>query len=65
MQQTNCHNCGAVITGPTCEYCGTRFEFEPVKEVDVEFRSESIASFAAALQAGMISTNEARRLFRF
>jgi methionyl-tRNA synthetase len=22
---TNCPNCGAVITGPQCEYCGTRF----------------------------------------
>lgn len=22
---TNCPNCGAVITGPKCEYCGTRF----------------------------------------
>lgn len=25
MNQTNCPNCGAVITGPECEYCGTRF----------------------------------------
>lgn len=22
---TNCPNCGAVITGPKCEYCGTVF----------------------------------------
>ena len=22
---TNCPNCGAPITGPSCEYCGTRF----------------------------------------
>lgn len=64
--QTNCHNCGAVITGPTCEYCGTRFDIKVKEEaVDVEFRRESIASFAAALQAGMITTNEARRLFGF
>lgn len=26
MTQTNCPNCGAVITGPKCEYCGTAFE---------------------------------------
>ena len=27
--RTNCPNCCAVITGPICEYCGTRFpEFE-------------------------------------
>ena len=23
--RTNCPNCCAVITGPICEYCGTRF----------------------------------------
>lgn len=23
---TNCPNCGAVITGPKCEYCGTVFK---------------------------------------
>ena len=23
---TNCPNCGAPITGPRCEYCGTVFE---------------------------------------
>lgn len=26
MTQTNCPNCGAVITGPKCEYCGTVFD---------------------------------------
>lgn len=24
-KQTNCPNCGAVITGVKCEYCGTNF----------------------------------------
>lgn len=24
-KQTNCPNCGAVITGLKCEYCGTNF----------------------------------------
>lgn len=23
---TNCPNCGAIVTGSICEYCGTRFE---------------------------------------
>ena len=27
---TNCPNCGAVITGPQCEYCDTRFDIDPV-----------------------------------
>lgn len=26
---TNCPNCGAVITGPKCEYCGTVFKKQP------------------------------------
>ena len=25
ISQTNCHNCGALIKGPECEYCGTIF----------------------------------------
>lgn len=36
MNQTNCHNCGAPITGPECEYCGTRFTIrvvEPEREI--------------------------------
>ena len=24
-KQTNCPNCGAIITGVKCEYCGTNF----------------------------------------
>lgn len=31
---TNCPNCCAVITGPICEYCGTRFpEFEQYYQI--------------------------------
>lgn len=28
VHRTNCPNCCAVITGPICEYCGTRFDGE-------------------------------------
>ena len=28
----NCPNCGAPITGPKCEYCGTVFEHKPNEE---------------------------------
>ena len=64
--QTNCHNCGAVITGPTCEYCGTRFEFEPVKEPEnLEFKVGISASEAQLafyeFMLGTITPNEARR----
>lgn len=30
---TNCPNCCAVITGPFCEYCGTRFRDDPEKAI--------------------------------
>lgn len=32
-RRTNCPNCCATITGPICEYCGTRFsEFETLNQ---------------------------------
>jgi len=31
MSKTNCPNCGAVITGAMCEYCGTVFNLETVE----------------------------------
>lgn len=68
MNQTNCHNCGAPITGSTCEYCGTRFnirvvEEEPVVEpIGTVTFGISMAEFSAALAAyGLITPNEARR----
>ena len=33
MIPTNCPNCGAVITGHTCEYCGTVFNSEDVSNI--------------------------------
>lgn len=60
MTQTNCHNCGAPITGSTCEYCGTRFNIR-VAEEPVTF-SISISEMNAALvSAGILTFNEARR----
>lgn len=33
-RRTNCPNCCAIITGPICEYCGTRFpEFEQYYQI--------------------------------
>ena len=31
--RTNCPNCGAPITGPFCEYCGTVFDISETKKV--------------------------------
>ena len=38
-KMTNCPNCGAVITGTVCEYCGTRFEDDGIK---IELDGKSI-----------------------
>lgn len=74
MNQTNCPNCGAVITGPECEYCGTRFNIR-VAEPEIEhlkFKLELSAFQAAeahdaAFKAllGILSPNEARRRIDF
>lgn len=63
MNQTNCHNCGAPITGPECEYCGTRFN---IRVVELELKLSALkaaeahdAAFEVLL--GMLSPNEARR----
>lgn len=40
---TNCPNCGAVITGPKCEYCGTVFNPNPSQYVSVyKYEAENI-----------------------
>lgn len=73
MNQTNCHNCGAPITGPECEYCGTRFN---IRVVEPEIESVKLELKLSALKAaeahdaafevllGMLSPNEARRRMR-
>ena len=33
---TNCPNCGAIITGPKCEYCGTIFARQNTKSTYTE-----------------------------
>jgi len=34
---TNCKNCGAVLKGDKCEYCGTRYSL-----IDTDFKSPAI-----------------------
>jgi len=40
MKLTNCKNCGAVLTGNKCEYCGTQYfdfcEVKPNKPVYIQ-----------------------------
>ena len=41
---TNCPNCGAPITGPECEYCGTWFpELERTTEAEIKARTKTLA----------------------
>jgi hypothetical protein len=67
---TNCPNCGAPITGPICEYCGTMFEQkDPAVRLGISTQEslEAIQRFAEAVNGASnafnqlaISRNEAR-----
>lgn len=73
---TNCPNCGAPITGPKCEYCGTVFperiysikartmlelEAEHLKRnMAVEKLYESAIFAMRAYSSGIFTYNEAR-----
>lgn len=37
---TNCPNCGGVLTGNKCEYCGTHVRY--ANEVDIDFKGKPI-----------------------
>ena len=42
-RRTNCPNCCATITGPICEYCGTRFpEFEQHYQIMMTTENQEI-----------------------
>lgn len=69
---TNCPNCGAVITGPQCEYCGTVFETAktvvthyadgvPYCTTVQERQNISVELF----DKGLISANELRELLKY
>ena len=43
VDMTNCPICGAVITGPQCEYCGTRFRLYSENEL-VAAKTKALAN---------------------
>lgn len=49
---TNCPNCGAPITGPVCEYCGTMHK---------SHYSGDASYICSLVEYGLITPNEARR----
>jgi hypothetical protein len=71
---TNCPNCGAVITGPVCEYCRTIFkrqsdidalisENERLKNLTAveQLYTEAVMAMRA-YRNGLLTANEVRRL---
>lgn len=62
---TNCPNCGAPITGPKCEYCGTRFpEYRKSSECWAETVNGDRIIFNG-VSSGILTPNEAREMMGF
>lgn len=66
---TNCPNCGAVITGPICEYCDTRFPwFDESKYVPAENykayqnKIDRLLAECKTIECSVLTANEYRRL---
>lgn len=60
----NCINCGAVLKGDICEYCGTRYKDEEI-QVDLgennmfgefKFGGQTYRVYLAAVEANLVST---------
>ena len=74
MHATNCPNCGAPITKPICEYCGTALangglvDHETTTlysdgEVFLVINTPKLSEeMARAVADGMMSVNEARKM---
>ena len=66
MKLTNCKNCGAVLTGNKCEYCGTQYfdfcEINPHEEVYIKMGAEKwIKAHAEVISCDYYSTFEIPR----
>lgn len=61
MSSANCPNCGAILSydgGKHCDYCGA--VFEESRTVIRDWSGDVVATLASG---GILSTNEARRLW--
>ena len=64
---SNCPNCGAPITGPVCEYCGTSFRGLRATVpgiIDDACDIPDAAKIIHMLDKGLITANEARKMMR-
>ena len=69
---TNCKNCGAVLTGAKCEYCGTVYEEERPAET-VNFYADGKLIYTSIVErqkvaqqlydSGLVSSNDIRNFF--
>lgn len=62
----NCPNCGAPITGPKCEYCGTVF-WDRRKElientVTLQMQIANTNCLQKCIEAAIMTPNQARRM---
>ena len=74
----NCINCGAPLTGPICEYCGTRYEeenkfsgkfFEYSMQGEIEFDGHKIPVYISEIECynldlGCVGRDISGRLIR-
>lgn len=56
MNDTNCPNCGAIINGPKCEYCGTVFRRDDSDCIQLDG-----TAIIKAYEKGLMTPNELRR----
>jgi rRNA maturation protein Nop10 len=59
---SNCPNCGAPITGPECEYCGTTFHVSKPKHCSHDDIHAMYETAERLLVSGVVTANEAREL---
>ena len=63
MTPTNCPNCGAVVHGVQCEYCGTRFHGYG-RSYTVTVHSDVDGCMADMAARGLLTCNEARAMLK-
>ena len=64
MKNTNCPNCGAVITGPTCEYCGTVFSNHTSEVIQIKIENDLLKQHIRMQQLYEDALNAMRKYTR-
>lgn len=64
MTESNCPNCGAPKTGPSCPYCGTRFGGLFINDVRIDNAVVHSDIASKMVARGILSVNEAMKVRR-